>query len=716
MANAHQPSLEALNPTSVVRDLCNSLIGYCDADKLAQAQDDRDRITLLLGNGAIVKQVQDCVRNQLNNEINRYEKSKTKALSFKEAGNGAFGKGKYVEALDLYTKSIAWMPSDETKAIPNDSKLKFPGTLETSEQSPCPAVIFVHCELQHKLHERSGRAFIGEGKGTEAMQQFRQALTALQNASIDENKAAKTKKTLEDLIKSSSRSKTDHSYISGDTKEAEENIIPELGSGASRMLRAASSKLTLRSTEKEGRFICANQDIQPGEVILVQQAYVSCLSPEFYHKQCYLCFTPTLVPIPCRHCIWVSFCSEKCLNRSWNLYHKHECKILGVLASAGVSITCYMALRLVFQTGLEQVNKWMELLYKTGEKDESSKDNKEVNKKTGGGTTAQVLGGSTELNPNEQYRADHISLFQLVTHSSRRGFEDIFHRTIMALYVLQLVKETEFMSTGPQRRGEAAGTNLKENNDGKNSREDGKVGYMNEDEVAVGTILLRSLQFLQFNAHEVAGWDTEQSKSIFLGGGLFLTLALFNHSCNPAIVRYFVNDTVVVRAVRTIYRGEQVTENYGPLFTGSTRKERRTTLENQYWFECQCICCREDWPTFENMELDSFRFRCSFCHSFLGKSNEEASMGLLLECRKCSRPTNILKSLKDLQASEGKYNKALELLEKGREQTALGILLQNISLFDSILLPPFRDYHLCQEAVRKCFLTLGNKTHTQISS
>ena len=176
------------------------------------------------------------------------------------------------------------------------------------------------------------------------------------------------------------------------------------------------------------------------------------------------------------------------------------------------------------------------------------------------------------------------------------------------------------------------------------------------------------------------------------------------------LYRYFVNDTVVVRAVRTIYKGEQVTENYGPIFTASRREERRATLASQYWFQCQCICCQEDWPTFENMANDMFSFRCRFCHRSLGKSNDETALGLLLECRYCSRPTNILKSLKDLQASEGEYTRAMDFMAKGRESAAVGILLQNIALLDSILLPPFRDYHLCQEAVRKCFLSLGNKT------
>jgi hypothetical protein len=58
-------------------------------------------------------------------------------------------------------------------------------------------------------------------------------------------------------------------------------------------------------------------------------------------------------------------------------------------------------------------------------------------------------------------------------------------------------------------------------------------------EVKFVYLILRSLQSSQFNAHETSGWDPHRTKdnSVSLGGGVFPTLALFNHSCNPAIVR-----------------------------------------------------------------------------------------------------------------------------------------------------------------------------------
>lgn len=58
-----------------------------------------------------------------------------------------------------------------------------------------------------------------------------------------------------------------------------------------------------------------------------------------------------------------------------------------------------------------------------------------------------------------------------------------------------------------------------------------------------GGLVLRNLQFLQFNTHEIyelfeSKSDKKSSKTVFIGGGIYPTLALFNHSCNPDIVRF----------------------------------------------------------------------------------------------------------------------------------------------------------------------------------
>lgn len=50
--------------------------------------------------------------------------------------------------------------------------------------------------------------------------------------------------------------------------------------------------------------------------------------------------------------------------------------------------------------------------------------------------------------------------------------------------------------------------------------------------------------------------------------------------------------------------------------------------------------------------------------------------------------------------------------DRGMEQNALDIYLEILTLLHRHLAPPFYDYHLCQQAIRKCMLSLGNKYST----
>lgn len=61
------------------------------------------------------------------------------------------------------------------------------------------------------------------------------------------------------------------------------------------------------------------------------------------------------------------------------------------------------------------------------------------------------------------------------------------------------------------------------------------------DKNFIGSLILRNLQILQFNSHEIFDLlksdKTGLRQTIAIGAGLYTTLALFNHSCNPSIVR-----------------------------------------------------------------------------------------------------------------------------------------------------------------------------------
>lgn len=70
----------------------------------------------------------------------------------------------------------------------------------------------------------------------------------------------------------------------------------------------------------------------------------------------------------------------------------------------------------------------------------------------------------------------------------------------------------------------------------------GKTGDLCEnDRIFVGGLIMRNLQVLQFNSHEVfdllKSKKTGTSQTVAIGAALYTTLAMFNHSCDPNIVR-----------------------------------------------------------------------------------------------------------------------------------------------------------------------------------
>jgi hypothetical protein len=123
----------------------------------------------------------------------------------------------------------------------------------------------------------------------------------------------------------------------------------------------------------------------------------------------------------------------------------------------------------------------------------------------------------------------------------------------------------------------------------------------------------------------------------------------FIHLLSPYVTfililsRYFIGDTVVVRAIKTIAKGEMVNENYGPIYSLKPRKERRKVLKERYWFDCQCLPCIENWPLDKQIPTDALKFRCS---------SKECAKPLLIgtdilnpfiTCPHCKTITNILK-------------------------------------------------------------------------
>ncbi|KAG7303944.1 hypothetical protein JYU34_010858 [Plutella xylostella] len=612
------------------------------------------------------------------------QKDMEKARELKNEGNGAVQKGDWGKALQHYSHALMNVPLKETEeaSILLANRSAALNHLDQHEDAISDIQKSLKLgyprHLRYKVLERKARCLLVLKRNREAITAFQDTISALDEAtSLDKAKRTKLRTDAKIMLEMLHKGLK----LAGNPKDPEplRKVPPKakLTGKANVEYPSLSVAVNIDYDDVRGRFATANRDIQAGEVLLVEKPYSGVLLAEYAKTHCQNCFIPCPIPVVCPNCPNVIFCSEKCLDAAQKSYHKYECKILPLIWKSGCSITCHIALRMVLQHNKEYFSEIAKQL--------------------------------TTKPPGPHKPNDYKSVYQLVTHEDKRTKQDFLHRTQMIAFLVKLLEICGYFDGKPRDNP---------------SLEDLKTMAVDEkykDDVAIyGSLVLKNLQLLQFNAHEVFELQCKKPKvgsniikhdgtSVFLAGALFPTLSLFNHSCDPGIVRYFCGPTIVVRAVKTINKGEEVSENYGPIFTSVPKDKRQARLKEQYWFDCSCVPCQQNWPLYEDMNENYMRFKCDSdkpCPNVIPVTLD--CKEFMVKCGLCQQYTNILKGLKSLQDTDMAFRLGKAAMEAGQYGEAFKKFVEVLKLYDATLLPPYRSYYDTVQELRHCMLAMGN--------
>ncbi|CAH0703095.1 unnamed protein product [Spodoptera exigua] len=503
-------------------------------------------------------------------------------------------------------------------------------------------------------------------------------------------------------------------------KQTIEKPVTALTGGAKQNMPSLSKLLKLAEEETKGRFAVANSPIKTGDVLLVDPPYAACLVSDYYGTQCLHCFKrlddcENEAPVWCPKCSGVAFCSIACRDAAVTTYHSFECQFLDLFIGSGMSILSHIALRMVTQAGLDTSlsihAKYISNEVKTIEGavlndiEGVTKKSKIKSRKERLNRSKKGIKSFTEKNFKEEDEEvkveDKISIeeklelraaqiYALCTHSDQRKGEDYLKRIVMSLFLTECLKKAGFFKKCKQENLEKA-------------------------HMAIVDLILRNLQLLQFNAHEiyetVRGAHTfSGSKPVYIAVGIYPIGALFNHECYPSAIRYFEGRNIVLRATRPLSPGEVVAENYGPHFMTRALKERQRSLASRYWFRCDCLACKEDWPTLKQMSGDTPPY--IRCPNIDCMSKFRAALQCLPNrCTRCSTPINrelVKIQMETVNRCVKQYQEGARLMDEERTDEAITVMCEAIDLFHEVARAPHRDTHLAQEALRSCFATAGN--------
>ncbi|XP_023318998.1 uncharacterized protein LOC111694578 [Trichogramma pretiosum] len=165
-------------------------------------------------------------------------------------------------------------------------------------------------------------------------------------------------------------------------------------------------------------------------------------------------------------------------------FHKYECAVMAFLIGVGLSSICQLALRLITKIGLNNCLKIYHHLTKGGFDDECQ---------------------------------DILKLHNLETNKNQRTTDDLQERALVTIFMLECLKKTTFFTSSEIYFSS-------------------NPNFKKDCELIIGVLLLKNLQFLQFNAFEIYDYIRDNSKksmvnSIPIGIGIYPHSSRFNHQC-----------------------------------------------------------------------------------------------------------------------------------------------------------------------------------------
>merc|ERR1719259_161960 len=635
-----------------------------------------------------------------------YSKSGGMASKLRDEGNFKFRCHEYEGGLKLYTESVICAPEfgpELSLAYGNRSACLYHlGHYKDCLQDIELAFRFRFPKnLAYKLHQRRGQCQTKLGRFKDAQMSFCEAVAALEF--VPKLSPKKKDSLVRDINALSKESDSAMSCQISTASETERSLsVPTVPDGGSHPdLAGASGLLDLKNSVPKGRHITTNADVSVGDILFSEVPYSSVLLPEHYSTHCHHCYRAYTAPIPCLRCTQPRYCSEACRQASWDVYHRYECTGLDLLHSVGIA---HLALRTLLVSGLSGL-----MAYRS-----------------------EILSKSKSANDNEiqvTRRDRYADVYNLVTHSSHLDQEDLFQYAVTAaLLTTYLERRTSFFEMEDLNldglKISAGGCGTPHQLVRRQSSSSSTTEVDEDLLLYVGGLMLRHITQLVCNASaiyevgptppEMDHDDTSSSATpsvvsnvqYRVATAIYPSASMMNHSCDPSVINSFYGSRLIVRAIKSVPKGHEVFNCYGPHFRHHSVQERQETLKGQYHFTCGCPCCsRAEYHDF------SERFsalKCSFCGGPIRNPSSEISLEMEMPCLDCGRKQGYSSQIEQVFLAYDLFKKGMDCLKFGNMTDALPALQSCYQLRTKAMYSHHLEVTEVADQLARCYAMVGS--------
>ena len=296
-----------------------------------------------------------------------------------------------------------------------------------------------------------------------------------------------------------------------------------------------SQCVTVEYQKERGRFLVANRKIKRGEIVAVESPIVAfpvIKDCENYCNSCSQSLTQaTAQPQTCECCQMVFWCSKSCKNRSTSRHHRYECRIrlpeLIKQGHPGIG-KLFMILRIFTQKSVKYFRENKSLFLDHN----------------------PCVGSGEE----DSLASDYTTLFNLARHQPTESAKLLEVSIVSIVFVRMLAAVGYFQHKNQQPQ-------------------------LTSDEETVAELISVLVPVINVNTHPLHDVLSEHQNKTVSAAVYPVIAALFNHSCDPSLIRATWGDKLVLAAGRDIQTGEELTDMYTVHWTEYVTQDRKDYLE-----------------------------------------------------------------------------------------------------------------------------------------
>lgn len=616
----------------------------------------------------------------------KHRKFWEKASELRSEGNICFNRKQYAKAAEFYTQSILSAPFPDTPDAEGHTEELSLGFANRSaayfhagkyKRSLCDVRYAFELgypnHLRYKLYLRKGQCYLRLGKPREALENFDMASKVLRRAGLDSRKHAQQMKEI-DMFKQACTNNKTPPVPSDEDDPDDESQVPSVVHGVHDSVPNCTSGVDILYSTEKGRFVVANRELRTGDAIFVEKPYASVLLPGHTKTHCHHCHKRLQNAVPCSQCNQVRYCSFSCAKESWTQYHHWECGNLNLLYSVGIA---HLAIRIIFVTGL---------------------------------TTLAHFSRALSAGDDEVNEFAYNCVYELVTHDDKMYTDDMLQYSLTAALLYMLLDQVQFFNLDEVASKVSALSLTGRNGSSHHPSLGIKEHNMAALKTFTGGLLLRHIQQLVCNAHAITSLESKTmqeddvvvtTEQVRIATAIYPSASLMNHACNPNIISNFpFGSTLVVRAVRNIAAGEEVLNCYGPHYQRMSFSERRQTLQEQYFFTCNCTACAAG----EDAEQRLQALKCEYCDGPLNMPDDSGKAA----CLDCGTTQECLAREQKAFRMHDLYVQGVQLAEKGNHLEALQRLNKCLKAREKLMYKHNLKLLEAKDMVAKCFCAIGD--------